>query len=36
MIGSVKYFDTNITISFKVNDKKLWRKYIKIWGKIVS
>ena len=34
MIGYAKYFDSNKTMSFKVSDKKLLRKYIKIWEKL--
>ena len=34
MIGYVKHFDSNKTMSFKVNDNKLLKKYNKIWGKI--
>ena len=34
MIGCVKHFDSNKTVSFKVNDNKLLRKYNKIWEKI--
>ena len=34
MIGYVKHFDSNKTISFKVSDNKLLRKYNKIWEKI--
>ena len=30
MIGYAKYFDSNKTMSFKVTDKKLLKKYIKI------
>ena len=33
MIGYVKYFGSNKTMSFKVNDNKLLRKYTKIWEK---
>ena len=36
MIGYVKCFDSNKTMSFKVSDKKLLKKYIKIWEKISS
>ena len=36
MIGYVKHFDSNKTISFKVSDNKLLKKYIKIWGKITN
>ena len=34
MIGYVKQFDSNKTMSFKVNDNKLLKKYNKIWEKI--
>ena len=34
MIGYVKNFDSNKTISFKVSDNKLLKKYYKIWEKI--
>ena len=34
MIGYVKHFDSNNTMSFEVSDKKLLKKYTKIWGKI--
>ena len=34
MIGYVKNFDSNKTISFKVSDNKLLKKYNKIWEKI--
>ena len=33
MIGYVKYFGSNKTMSFKVNDNKLLRNYTKIWEK---
>ena len=33
MIGYVKHFDSNKTISFKVNDNRLLKKYTKIWEK---
>ena len=36
MIGYVKYFDSNKTMSFKVNDNRLLKKYTKIWEKISS
>ena len=36
MIGYAKYFDSNKTMSFKVIDKKLLKKYIKIWEIISS
>ena len=32
-MGYVKHFDSNKTISFKVSDNKLLRKYNKIWEK---
>ena len=34
MIGYVKRFDSNKTMSFKVNDNGLLKKYTKIWGKV--
>ena len=34
MIGYVKHFDSNTTMSFKVSDNKLLQKYNKIWGKV--
>ena len=34
MIGYAKYVDSNKTMSFKVINKKLLKKYIRIWGKI--
>ena len=34
MIGYVKHFDSNQTMSFKVSDNKLLKKYKKIWGKV--
>ena len=34
MIGYVKHFDSNKTMSFKVSDNKLLRKYNKIWEKV--
>ena len=33
MIGYVKHFDSNKTMSFKVSDNKLLKKYTKIWEK---
>ena len=33
MIGYVKHFDSNKTVSFKVSDNKLLKKYNKIWEK---
>ena len=34
MIGYVKCFDSNKTMSFKVTDKKLLENYTKIWEKV--
>ena len=34
MIGYVKSFDSNKTMSFKVGDNKLLKKYNKIWKNI--
>ena len=34
MIGYVKNFDSNKTMSFKVSDNKLLKKYNKIWEKL--
>ena len=34
MIGYVKYFNSNKTMSFKANDNRLLNKYTKIWGKL--
>ena len=34
MIGHVKHFDSNKTISFKVIDKKLLKNYTKIWERV--
>ena len=36
IIGHVKHFDGNKTISFKVIDKKLLKKYSKIWERVSS
>ena len=36
MIRYAKYFDNNKTMSFKVSNKKLLKKYIKVWKKICS
>ena len=36
MIGYVKHFDSNKTLPFKLSDKKLLKKYNKIWEKISS
>ena len=35
-IGYIKSFDGNKTMSFKVNEKKLLKKYNKIWEKIAD
>ena len=34
MICYVKCFDSNKTVSFKVNDKRPLKKYTKIWEKV--
>ena len=34
MIGYVKCFDSNKTISFKASDNKLLKKYNKIWERV--
>ena len=34
MIGYVKHFDSNKTMSFKLSDNKLLKKYKKIWEKV--
>ena len=34
MIGYIKNFDSNKTMSFKVSDNKLLTKYNKIWERI--
>ena len=34
MIGYVKNFDSNKTMSFKVSDNKLLKKYNKIWERV--
>ena len=36
IIGYVKCFDSNKVIYFKVSNKKLLQRYIKIWEKISS
>ena len=36
MTGYVKHFDSNKTMSFKVTDNKLLKKYIKIWERVSS
>ena len=34
MIGYVKHFDSTKTMSFKVSDNKLLKKYTKIWERV--
>ena len=34
MIGWVKYFESNKTMSFKIIDKRLLKKYTQIWKKV--
>ena len=34
MIGYVKHFDSNKTMSFKIGDNKLLKKYNKIWDRV--
>ena len=34
MIGYVKHFHSNKTMSFKVNDNRLLKKYTRIWRKV--
>ena len=34
MVGYVKHFDSNKTMSFKVSDNKLLKKYTGIWEKM--
>ena len=36
MIRYVKHFDSNKTMSFKVSDNKLLKKYTKIWERVSS
>ena len=36
MIGYVKCFDSNKTMSFKATNKKLLKQYTKIWEKVSS
>ena len=36
MIGYVKHFDSSKTMSFKVIDNKLLKKYTKIWERVRS
>ena len=34
MTGYVKKFDSNVTMSFNINDKQLLKKYNQIWKKV--
>ena len=34
MIGYVKHFDSKKTMSFKINDNRLLKKYTKMWEKV--
>ena len=34
MVGYVKHFDSNKTMSFKVSDNRLLKKYNKIWERV--
>ena len=36
MIAYVKHFDSNKTMSFKVNDTRLLKRYTKIWEKVTN
>ena len=36
MIGCVKCFDSNKTMSLKVIDKQLLKRYTKIWERVIS
>ena len=36
MIGYVKHFDSNKTMSFKANDNRLLKNYAKIWERVSS
>ena len=36
MTGYARKFDKNVTMSFKINDKKLLKNYSKIWERIES
>ena len=36
MIGYFKHFDSNKTMSFKVNDNRLLKKYTEIWERVSS
>ena len=34
MFGHAKYFDSNKTMSYKMSDEKLLKKYTKIWERV--
>ena len=36
MVGYGKFFDSNKTMSFKVIDNKLLKKYTKIWERVIN
>ena len=36
MVGYVKFFDSNQTMSFKAIDNKLSKKYTKVWERVSS
>ena len=36
MIGYVKHFDSNKTMSFKASDNKLLKKYNKVWERVIN
>ena len=36
MIGYIKTFEDNTTMSFKIGDKQLLKKYNNIWKKVLS
>ena len=36
MIGPVKHFDSNKTMSFNVSDNKLLKEYTKKWERVTS
>ena len=36
MIGYVRSFESNMTMSFKISDKQLLEKYNQIWKKVKS
>ena len=36
MIGYVKCFESNKTMSFKATDKKMLKQYTKIWKRVSS